>query len=140
VAHSLGGDVARTLENEFYNNPYSFKIGNVHKLITMGTPHLGTPFAIELLADASPGDKACTRGLLAHVGKLSFFTATIDGLDQDGAVGDLQGDPVTGTLSSSLANFQGSTSHDVLTAVIAGQMPDENLDGLNRRHPGWLEN
>ena len=128
VAHSMGGDVTRTLENlPLFTIWTSFNKGEIHKLITIGTPHLGTPLAIQLLDDRN----SCVRGLLASRHNLSFLTATVDNVQVAGGVGDLQGEGSgAGTLSSALAAIQGTNGHEVPTAMIAGQMDDKNLSGL----------
>lgn len=50
VAHGVGGLVARYLPQfkQQYRNRSNLMRGSIHKLITVGTPHLGTPFAEEL--------------------------------------------------------------------------------------------
>lgn len=68
VAHSMGGLVARSrVKANFDAEPYyrraNFNRGDFHKLITVGTPHKGTPFADhviryrneKLLGTCSPG-------------------------------------------------------------------------------------
>lgn len=51
VAHSMGGDITRTfvIEPDFLNDQ-NYNQGDVHKLITIDTPHLGSRFANNLLA------------------------------------------------------------------------------------------
>ena len=65
VAHSMGGDVSRTmfLLSNFLSNPTfpTFGAGPINKLITIATPHLGTPVAADLLAS----NNACVRNVLA---------------------------------------------------------------------------
>jgi len=49
VAHSMGGDIARTMvirPGFLRNNNYL--LGDIHKLITLDTPHLGSEFATRL--------------------------------------------------------------------------------------------
>jgi triacylglycerol esterase/lipase EstA (alpha/beta hydrolase family) len=55
VAHSLGGLIARarvalTDPARAYRRPDNFQRGDFHKLITVGTPHRGTPLADFLVA------------------------------------------------------------------------------------------
>jgi len=59
VAHSMGGNITRTLPrvSNFLNNG-NYNQGMVHKLITVDTPHGGSPFANALLAS----NAACQAG------------------------------------------------------------------------------
>lgn len=79
IAHSMGGTIARTLEYlSGYTDNSSFGIGNVHKLITIGTPHLGSPLANQLLQDI------CVRNAFAHEGRFAITTATLSGAAANG--------------------------------------------------------
>ena len=50
IAHSMGGDVTRTLPLlSGYAGQDTYNQGYVHKLITLDTPHLGTPVAADAL-------------------------------------------------------------------------------------------
>jgi len=135
VAHSMGGDVTRTLEQlPEYTGTDSFGIGNVHKLITIGTPHLGSPLATELLPVATADPNLCVRNLLAKLGNFSFISADIGWGTQNGGEGDLMGNgqviALGGTFSTSSAlQFIQSGSNKVPTAMIAGQATT-NLSGL----------
>ena len=52
VAHSLGGLMTRSFSQQgYYKNNINFYKGYVHRLITLGTPHLGSPLG-PLLIDA----------------------------------------------------------------------------------------
>jgi len=77
VAHSMGGDITRTmaLSPTFLNDPNqpTFGKGIVHKLITIDTPHLGSPLAHLLLLATN----ACTRGKLAGSSFYSFTSVTL---------------------------------------------------------------
>jgi pimeloyl-ACP methyl ester carboxylesterase len=69
VAHSMGGNIARTMALlPDFSNPESYGKGNIHKLITIGTPHTGTRLAIDLLMSAN----SCTREALAYKGQVSL--------------------------------------------------------------------
>ncbi len=128
VAHSMGGTITRTVEGlPEYIGPESFGLGNVHKLITIGTPHLGTPLATQLLQ----ANNSCIRNLLAKKGKLSLSSATVGGSSVSGAVGDLEGDGLGGTLSPALQKIGTSNGHEIPTALISGIMAQGNLSGLN---------
>lgn len=64
VAHSMGGVVTRTIENLPEYRTKSYGAGVINKLITIGTPHLGSPIATQMMQDANscirggPGDQA----------------------------------------------------------------------------------
>jgi YVTN family beta-propeller protein len=53
VAHSMGGDITRTLVilRQFLRNQ-NYMAGDIHKLITLDTPHLGSQFATRLIQSA----------------------------------------------------------------------------------------
>ena len=128
VAHSMGGDITRTLENlPLFREYSSFGIGNVHKLITIGTPHLGTPLAGLLLND----NNSCVRNLLVFFGKVAISSATVAGIPNvGGAVGDLVGDGFGGGLSQALNTMWQPNGHEVKTALIAGIMNGNNTSSL----------
>lgn len=97
VAHSMGGDVARTLPQvTFFLNSYNYNLGVVHKLITIGTPHQGSPLAAALLQSSN----ACVRQIFAANGYYAFSSVTpLPGTTTiNGAVGDLE--PTSSALSA----------------------------------------
>ncbi|MFZ0284992.1 MAG: hypothetical protein WAL32_07155 [Terriglobales bacterium] len=129
VAHSMGGDITRTfpLVKGFYGNT-TFGLGGVHKLITIGTPHWGSPLAPYLLDN----NDQCVRGVLATSGSPSFTTVTFkDGTTTTGGVGDLQGDGFGGSLSPALQALQNPIPHPLPTALIQGLESQGQLDGLD---------
>lgn len=67
ITHSMGGDIARTLVLQpTFLSDQTFDLGSIHKLITIDTPHLGTPIASDLL---SPGEiGGCAESVLAKLG------------------------------------------------------------------------
>jgi pimeloyl-ACP methyl ester carboxylesterase len=125
VAHSMGGDVARTiaLQSGFQSND-TFGAGPIHKLIIIGTPHLGTPFATAGLQNAN----SCTRDLLASNDNVALTTALVNGMTVNGAVADLSGNGTGAQRSAALASF--SSSQPFPTARVAGLMTATNLAGL----------
>jgi pimeloyl-ACP methyl ester carboxylesterase len=129
IAHSMGGTTTRTLEYlPQFTNGASFGVGSVHKLITIGTPHLGSPLAIQLIQS----NNTCIRNLLADGGNVAFFTATVAGVPNvSGGDGDLQGDGFGGTLSFALNAIQPANGHEVATALIAGTMTANNTNSLS---------
>jgi pimeloyl-ACP methyl ester carboxylesterase len=129
VAHSMGGDITRTfpLVKGFYGNT-TFGLGGVHKMITIGTPHWGSPLAPHLLDN----NNQCVRGILATSGSLSFTSVTFkNGTTVTGGVGDLQGDGFGGSLSPALQALQAPIPHPLPTALIQGLESQTQLDGLD---------
>jgi pimeloyl-ACP methyl ester carboxylesterase len=128
IAHSMGGTITRTLENlAAFTGPESFGVGNVHKLITIGTPHLGTPLSTQLIQV----NNTCIRDLLADKKNVAFFTATVAGANVSGGAGDLQGDGSGGSMSGALNNLLNPNGHEVPTGLIVGTMATSNLSSLN---------
>jgi pimeloyl-ACP methyl ester carboxylesterase len=129
VAHSMGGDVSRTmfLLPTFLSNPTfpTFGAGPINKLITIATPHLGTPVAALLLAS----NNACVRNVLAQDQDYALLSITFSGQTVDGAVADLEGSGFGSSLSSALANLK--QTQPFKTAYIAGIATSVNLNGLN---------
>ena len=129
VAHSMGGDVSRTmfLLPTFLSNPTfpTFGAGPINKLITIATPHLGTPVAADLLAS----NNACVRNVLASDQDYALASITFSGQTVDGAVADLEGSGFGSSLSSALANLK--QTQPFKTAYIAGIATSVNLNGLN---------
>jgi pimeloyl-ACP methyl ester carboxylesterase len=130
IGHSMGGLVTRAAENlPGFMSSDSFGVGYIHKLITIGTPHLGSPLALDLLN----GQNQCIADELASLGSFSFLTVTLAGepIVVPGAIGDLEGSGLGGNLSLSLQGLQQDNGHPVPTAMIAGETADANLAGLN---------
>lgn len=114
VAHSMGGDIARTmvLLPSFLSDE-TFGQGSIHKLITIDTPHLGSPLASLLLS--SQEDGGCLEHLLALKGKFVFNTAFLANAGLvSGAMSDLQ------PSSPALRNIANQNRHPLPTALIAG--------------------
>jgi len=128
VAHSMGGNIARTMTIlPSFSNSLNFGLGSIHKLITIGTPHLGTPLASQLLQD----NNKCTRDTLASRGLVSISSATlVGGFAVSGAVSDLQGDMTGSNLSTALRNIQQGGQRSPM-AWIGGSMSQAQLDGLH---------
>jgi pimeloyl-ACP methyl ester carboxylesterase len=109
VAHSMGGDITRTLPQlAAYAGQDSYFQGYVHKLITIATPHLGTPLANNLLLPSN----GCVQQLMAIKGRLAITTAVINNnVSVSGAVGDLR------QASAAVGSLQ-----NLPTALIGGKM------------------
>lgn len=129
VAHSMGGDVSRTmflLPNFLTNATFpTYGAGPINKLITIATPHLGTPVAADLLAS----NNACVRNVLASDQDYALSSVTISGQTVDGAVADLEGNGYGSSLSPALSNLK--ATQPFKTAYIAGIATSANLNGLS---------
>lgn len=129
VAHSMGGDVSRTmvlLSNFLTNTTFpTYGAGPINKLITIATPHLGTPVAGDLLAS----NNACVRNILNSDGDYALSSITFSGQTTDGAVYDLEGSGTGSSLSTALSNFK--QTQPFKTAYIAGIATSANLEGLS---------
>ncbi len=132
VAHSMGGDIVRTIAlGSGFKNSVTYGHGPIDKLITIGTPHLGTPLATDLLQDAN----TCVRERLAKSGNASFITVTTGaGLPVNGAVGDLQGDgfpPPNGSLSPALGTIWDAFEAGPLPFAMARISAQEGLSNMS---------
>jgi pimeloyl-ACP methyl ester carboxylesterase len=126
VAHSMGGDISRTaflLKNFLANN--TFGAGPINKLITIATPHLGTPVAADMLTSSN----TCVRNTLAGYGDVALQSITFSGQTAHGAVFDLEGNGFGGGLSAALKNLK--PMQPFVTAYLAGIATSTNLNGLN---------
>jgi pimeloyl-ACP methyl ester carboxylesterase len=132
VAHSMGGDVARGLLVASFEAT-SYGAGLVHKLVTIGTPHLGTPLAVDQLTQGSGQDpNSCVRNFLAENGDLSFISVTFgDGSVASGGLGDLEGDGLGGSLTPALQALAQAGREAAPAALIAGVAGANNLSGLD---------
>jgi pimeloyl-ACP methyl ester carboxylesterase len=71
VGHSMGGLIAKAmLQDPSYLTQTPFRSGLMHKLITLGTPHLGSQYAMRLL----DGNNECVR--LATADSTNKFTSS----------------------------------------------------------------
>ncbi len=109
VAHSMGGDIMRTVASlPTFLSDDTYGLGPVDKLITIGTPHLGSPLAIQLLQDQGSNSNTCVRKVLAYKGQYSFLVVQFsDQTTAPGAAGDLRGDGTGSNLSPALTAFHG---------------------------------
>jgi len=138
VAHSMGGDISRTLALQTgalslqanFLDAKTFGQGSIHKLITVDTPHLGSTLATQLLQ----GQNACVRNKLALAGMASFESVGVitslgpAAIGLPGAVGDLVDSPLSQALTNISINNSGQRT--VRTALIGGAENGANLAGL----------
>jgi hypothetical protein len=91
----MGGLVTRYLplldkdgEIKKYKTTDTFGRGIVHKLITLDTPHLGSPISTQLLNSTNE----CTKAwMLAYHHNPTFQTVKVNGVWYGGAIGDTSG-------------------------------------------------
>ncbi len=130
VAHSMGGDISRTMPSSTDSGflcgdascgQNNYNLGPVHKLITIGTPHLGTPVAVDLLPNNGGDANSCVRKGLAIKGLASFQTVTMGANTPpvNGAVGDLAAAPANlpPTEPFPMAYLAGATNQNNLNSV-----------------------
>lgn len=116
IGHSMGGLVGRAIEQYPTESP-----GRVHKLITVGTPHRGSPLAGALLEDSN----SCVRNTMASVGRtLSIRDAEvlIGGVVQHvrGAVADLINPDALFTVKLPMAMIAGKITRGQAADLPAG--------------------
>lgn len=116
VAHSMGGDITRTIltpptVDTFLSND-TFGQGDIHKLITIDTPHLGTPLASLLVQPGNAG--GCVEKLLAYNGRFVFVNLSFGFRQVDGAIADLA------TSSPAVLQIASPGPHPLPAALIAG--------------------
>jgi pimeloyl-ACP methyl ester carboxylesterase len=121
VAHSMGGLVARywsTLRGSFIS-PLNYNQGYIHKLITLGTPHYGTPQAILSVLP----ETACSRNLAAVVGSMFFSSALLSDnkAPVPGAAGEMSADGIGQSLSVALEAIK-SKAFAIPMATLAGDV------------------
>ncbi|HXJ39163.1 MAG TPA: hypothetical protein VNH18_07780 [Bryobacteraceae bacterium] len=58
-----------------FRNSGNFDAGAIHKLITIDTPHLGTPIA----TDYFDAENTCVRQILAWLGQVALEAVLVDG-------------------------------------------------------------
>jgi pimeloyl-ACP methyl ester carboxylesterase len=121
VAHSMGGDIARVMGGggPAFADQGNYGFGPIHKLITIGTPHQGTPLAVDLLPGASGDPNGCVRNTLAANGEVSLQSETISGVSINGAVGDFAAAPsnLPATEPFPMAFLAGSTNSNSLKGL-----------------------
>jgi pimeloyl-ACP methyl ester carboxylesterase len=125
VAHSLGGLIARarvalTDTNRAYRRKDNFQRGDFHKLITVGTPHQGTPAADFLISNR------CVRSTLLGNVKLQEYMAGL-GFPLDHGVEEMR------TVSAALTNLgatEGVPSHAIVGLAPRNAETEQSLNSL----------
>lgn len=142
IGHSMGNLVTRTTTLDLkYAEPRNFSRGYIHKLISIGGPHLGTPFATQAL---QPGNQ-CIRDFMADHGQpvLDDCPSCAIAKDLNGtAVGN--GEGAAGSLKGNKAgssDFGGgiarllSKQPRIPTTYIAGVMSSDQITRLIQPPP-----
>jgi pimeloyl-ACP methyl ester carboxylesterase len=112
VAHSMGGNVTRTIAaRPDYQRSSNYNSGDFHKIITIDTPHLGSEFAARLEAS----NDACKTGFNAF------------GHPVGGAVSDL----VPGPQNPALLNQSSSILMHVIGAFATAQQTSIVENNIN---------
>jgi uncharacterized repeat protein (TIGR03803 family) len=129
VAHSMGGDVTRALLGiPGYADQMTYSLGYVHKLITLDTPHQGSPLASQMLLQGNPPNNACLRNALGRFDNryafLSITSKTAGSIS--GAAGDMQ------PASAAINTIETVTGPPIPTAMIGGQMSPAQLAGAGQ--------
>jgi pimeloyl-ACP methyl ester carboxylesterase len=128
VGHSMGGLVARNMVLQpGYLSPKNYGTGLIHKLITIDTPHLGTPLAGDLLDDANE----CVSSLLALGGDIALNKVSTQFGQIGGAVADLEGDGGGNALSPAIQALGNSNGTPIPVAMIAAETNVANLSSIS---------
>lgn len=125
IGHSMGGPLARqlVLGSGFLDSSTSatnnFGQGYIHKLITIGSPHLGSPLALALVDTAN----IPVRQFFEHYGYYSLNSVTLAGqpIPVPGAMAELTGNGIVDSqLSSALQKLGMNGPRQIPAALVAG--------------------
>jgi len=119
IAHSMGGLVTLTaVEQSNFVGRMAYGKGRIERLITIGTPYLGSPVATQALQGNS-----CVTDKLALAGKYAILRANTN--PPQGGIGDLQGCP-NGSLTGCMNALCGQ-----LTDPTGGPVPSLSIQLLH---------
>jgi pimeloyl-ACP methyl ester carboxylesterase len=133
VAHSMGGLVTRMIPKsglQTFKNPGNYQKGTIHKMVTLGTPHLGTPNGRQVLMPVN----FCVAQNLALLGNHTTFlrSALVNGASVHGGAFDL-GDAVGGQYPSDVWSKLASIGEVPLwVAPLAAQAADSQYSLIDR--------
>ncbi|CAN7771317.1 hypothetical protein LJR039_007559 [Pseudorhodoferax sp. LjRoot39] len=142
IAHSMGNLVTRTTTLDLkYAEPRNFSKGYIHKLISIGGPHLGTPFANQAL---QPGNQ-CIRDFMAEHGQPVLddcpgcaILRNANGAalgNGEGAAGSLKGNKAgSGEFGEGIKRLL-SKQPNIPTTYIAGVMSSDQITRLIQPPP-----
>ncbi|WP_263377201.1 esterase/lipase family protein [Granulicella aggregans] len=129
IAHSMGGLIARnwTLARKRYYSDDSYGKGRIHKLITLGTPHYGSPFAsLAVRPDAQCFRNLSTESIPPRI--LISSAVLLNDKTVGGAVGELVGNGLDGKDMNLALEKLEEESAALPTATIAGKI--DGIQGL----------
>jgi triacylglycerol esterase/lipase EstA (alpha/beta hydrolase family) len=136
IAHSMGSLATRYLQYlPLFRSAQNFGQGYVHKVISLGGPHLGSPIALNLLKRNRLGDNgidnSCVRKVIALAKGYYSIETYIDaeGTPRSGAVADLSGQGDGRLLSPALKVLAGHGSLSV--AYVTGEMGAQETSALD---------
>jgi pimeloyl-ACP methyl ester carboxylesterase len=141
IAHSMGGDITRAMA--LPDEPWTFQTnanygqGPIEKLITIGTPHLGSPLATQLLPSGQTDPNSCVRRVLKFGDDIALQTATVSGKPWPGGIGDLVGDGQDANIGTTSLTLEalytalGSGSQPFPMVYLAGTETSSNLADLS---------
>ncbi|MGP0070352.1 MAG: esterase/lipase family protein [Bryobacteraceae bacterium] len=119
IAHSMGGLVTLTaVEQSNFVSRMAYGKGRIERLITIGTPYLGSPVATQALQGNS-----CVTDKLALAGKYAILSANTN--PPQGGIGDLQGCP-NGSLTGCVNALGGQ-----VTDPTGGPVPSQSIQALH---------
>jgi hypothetical protein len=137
VGHSMGGLIARSMwYSPTFSRNTNYGRGLIHKLITLGTPHLGSHNALRLI----DGTNECVRnhaplsGLMSESPSYALASLVISGTAVNGAVADLAGDGTVAGSSPFIRSIQAPTpgrSDRIPMAMIAGMASASQFGGID---------
>ena len=143
VGHSLGGLIGREMWYlPEFTHETNYDQGYIHKLITVGTPHLGSHDALKLMdgsSDCVRALSALTAGPLTGVPSFAFNTLTIDGTVVSGGAADLVGDGTFGGSSALIQQLAVQSTYALLglsapvlrMATVAGQASQSQFSAID---------
>jgi len=139
IGHSMGGLIARKLVSEsLYFDASNFGQGLIHKLITIDSPHLGSPLAGKL---ADPSNNPCFRWHLEFADSYSVQSVTLsDGTPRAGALADLNGDGVNvNSLNANLKTLATTSTHPLPVGLLAGSYSTWTSLDVTSGFPGQIK-
>ena len=131
VGHSMGGDISRYLPllgKSFYA-PFTFSQGPVHKVITIDTPHLGSPLPFDLLQS----ENQCLRDVFMLAANMPFAAVTLDSAKHTtpGAACELSQNASGMSLCPALQQIHQPSTPRLPTALITAKMGPDQLDPID---------
>jgi pimeloyl-ACP methyl ester carboxylesterase len=135
VGHSMGSLVARWGERlPGFSDGRSFGKGNIHMLITVGTPHLGSPLPSVILGDECASQAFTWNGMAILGGGVVLQNPAVP--VTNGATYDLAADSSGNALAPNLKALE-KCPDSAPMATLAGQADSNNYSALTAKKQ-WL--